>query len=408
MKPPTIGKYSSVVTRSFVHICGSVSSIIFIFIVSNKDLEDNSDTATVLQFWTKRREKLINDYSLVGYILSPHPTIMEDAAKNKTQEHFDAALRLITKLLIDPKLIGQAKLTAIATAYDTFLSEWDDFSNRKGKLISDHIWIIAAVDDTQAYDWHKKYSLLSTKVLGKLACLVTSKILGIGTAERNWKQVKNVKSGQRVNTSIDKTKKQVLIHAMHGEQRAQVKRSKLSAAGKLWSDEDFKSMKMDVFCKEIKDSLNEGEDEDDGGSRLLRLWRERWEKKKVTSQSSSSNNILEGRLIRKYCGLRYYDVSTFGMDTEWVLKIHPSKVKFVPKLRGPGHFMLYVANDIETINTYDDEDENDVNGNNGKWKEVDLDADLFVGLRKYYNENRGSVICYEKNGECCSDHEDDV
>jgi hypothetical protein len=45
-----------------------------------------------------------------------------------------------------------------------------------------------------------------------LACLVLSKILGIGSAERNWKQVKATNSAQRVNTGIDKTKKQVLIH----------------------------------------------------------------------------------------------------------------------------------------------------------------------------------------------------
>jgi hypothetical protein len=52
-------------------------------------------------------------------------------------------------------------------------------------------------------------------VLGKLACLVLSKILGIGTAERNWKQVKAVKSGQRVNTTIDKTRKQVLVYGQY-------------------------------------------------------------------------------------------------------------------------------------------------------------------------------------------------
>jgi hypothetical protein len=32
--------------------------------------------------------------------------------------------------------------------------------------------------------------------------------------------------------------------------------SKLSAVGKLWKDEDFALMKMDTFCKEIKESLN--------------------------------------------------------------------------------------------------------------------------------------------------------
>jgi len=86
---------------------------------------------------------------------------------------------------------------------------------------------------------------------------VLSKILGIGTAERNWKwkQVKAVKSGQRVNTGIDKTKKQVLIYAQYQQTHAQARMTKLAAAGKLWEDEDFASMKMDPFCKEIKESL---------------------------------------------------------------------------------------------------------------------------------------------------------
>ncbi len=40
-----------------------------------------------------------------------------------------------------------------------------------------------------------------------LACpVLVSKILGIRTAERNWKQVKDVKSGQPVKITIDKTK----------------------------------------------------------------------------------------------------------------------------------------------------------------------------------------------------------
>ena len=74
---------------------------------------------------------------------------------------------------------------------------------------------MAADENCKAYRWHFKYSDQQTKVLGKLACLVLSKILVIGTAERNWKQVKAVKSGQRVNTSIDKTRKQVLIYAQY-------------------------------------------------------------------------------------------------------------------------------------------------------------------------------------------------
>ena len=44
------------------------------------------------------------------------------------------------------------------------------------------------------------------------ACMPCAlKDIRIGTAERNWKQVKAVKSGQQVNTGIDKTTRQVLI-----------------------------------------------------------------------------------------------------------------------------------------------------------------------------------------------------
>jgi hypothetical protein len=56
-----------------------------------------------------------------------------------------------------------------------------------------------------------KYSIETTEVLGKLACLVLSKILGIGTAERNWKQVMKVKKGDRATTGVDKTMIQVII-----------------------------------------------------------------------------------------------------------------------------------------------------------------------------------------------------
>ncbi len=124
------------------------------------------------------------------------------------QIHDDAAERLITKLLLNPALVGNDKAVERAKLIDTFMEEYADFTNRRGIFAKVNIWIIATDESTRAHKWHNKYSHHQTKVLGKLACLVLEKILGIGTAEQNWKQVKAVKSGQRVNTSIEKTKKQ--------------------------------------------------------------------------------------------------------------------------------------------------------------------------------------------------------
>jgi hypothetical protein len=55
--------------------------------------------------------------------------------------------------------------------------------------------------------------------------------------------------------------------------------TKLAVAGKLWEDEDFASMKMDPFCKEIKESLKA--EQTDKKVRVLRLWQERWELEKI-------------------------------------------------------------------------------------------------------------------------------
>jgi hypothetical protein len=74
---------------------------------------------------------------------------------------------------------------------------------------------MASDENIQGYGWHQKYSLDCTDVLGKLAYLVLSKILGIGSAERNWKQVKKIKRGDCARAGIDKTAKQVLVYAQY-------------------------------------------------------------------------------------------------------------------------------------------------------------------------------------------------
>ncbi len=181
---------------------------------------------------------------------------------------------------------------------NTFMEEYGDFTKKRGMFARDNIWSMATDEHAKAYQWHYKYSLTTTKVLGKLACLVLLKILGISTAERNWKQAKAIKSGQWVNTGIDKMKKHVLIYAHYQQTHAQARMTKLAAAGKLWQDEDFASMKMDPFCKGIKESLPAEQMEKE--VRILRLWQERWELEKI---GPNGNSILEVKLTKKYKGL---------------------------------------------------------------------------------------------------------
>jgi hypothetical protein len=157
----------------------------------------------------KVKARLIYDYSLVEYILPSNPTIMAHAIENKTVEHDEAARQYITKVILNLALVGTERSTKRAKLIDTFMEEYWDFTNKRGMFAWDKIRVVASDANTKAYRWQYTYSLQSTKVQGRLACLMLSKILGIGTAKQNRKQVKAVKMGEHVRTTVAKARKQV-------------------------------------------------------------------------------------------------------------------------------------------------------------------------------------------------------
>ncbi len=110
---------------------------------------------------------------------------MEHCAANRTASLSNASEHLIKKLILDPGLFGSQRSRELASLIDKFKDEYRDFTNKQGKFNKANIWIMASEENIQGYCWHQKYSLDYRDVLGKLACLVLSKILGIGSAERN-------------------------------------------------------------------------------------------------------------------------------------------------------------------------------------------------------------------------------
>ena len=76
---------------------------------------------------------------------------------------------------------------------DMFWTEYTDFDNKIGSFDDDgFIWKRKGISDGNSHLWHQKYSLPFTKVLDFVACIVTSKVLGIGAAERSWGDVKTI------------------------------------------------------------------------------------------------------------------------------------------------------------------------------------------------------------------------
>ena len=145
-----------------------------------------------------------------------------------------------------------------------------------------------------AHQWHESYSLRRTQVLGRLVCIVVSKILGTGSAERNFKEVKRVHSASQNRLTPVKTGKLTTIVGSHCGEKAERRRVRVNKAGTLWSDEDFGSLKLDNRGVEV-DVVSNGLIP----KRVFCAWRESWE-----VDPPKMDAIYMKRLTRKYGGLQ--------------------------------------------------------------------------------------------------------
>jgi hypothetical protein len=124
--------------------------------------------------------------------------------------------------------------------------------SQTGILTSDTMWYAAGKSDfVVACHWYHTWMLPRTKVLGKQACVVLSKILGVETAKRNWKQVKKIKYGDRANLGNKVTAKITNVSGQYQQVKSHNRDDQRSSVGRLWTEEDLHCMKMDVFCADI-------------------------------------------------------------------------------------------------------------------------------------------------------------
>jgi len=108
--------------------------------------------------------------------------------------------------------VAETDTEACATVIDTFWTEYEDFESKSGKFGGhDYIWNSLDLCNGDSHLWHKKYSVPYTEHFGRFACHVCSKILGIGSAEHNWGEVKHLKTDKWAHMSVDQVKKQATI-----------------------------------------------------------------------------------------------------------------------------------------------------------------------------------------------------
>ena len=129
---------------------------------------------------------------------------------------------------------------------DMFWTEYTDFYNMIGLFDADEfIWKSKDISDGNSHLWHQKYSLPFNKVLDFFACRVTSKVLGIGSAERSWGDVKTIKSGKISAISSDVSEKQSIVYTSACIESSRIEQYQYdkqlydNISSHTWNEEDY-------------------------------------------------------------------------------------------------------------------------------------------------------------------------
>lgn len=277
--------------------------------------------------WEKRREKLCHDFAKAGYILSPVPEIREHVKLHMSLDLKQAVERVLKKLFLPVDLSNEDEMRYLSTMYDVFWEEYDQFDSRTGPVFGEaraYIWNSADIINNRSHVWHKKYSHLETHWLGKLACRVTSKITGMGNAERNWGDVKHLKSGQRSHLTSDRVSKAATIYGAACSERASMKNPVTCLATvTTWEDEDMASLGLNDFGVDLHSIMAVTLPQ-----KVYRCWTEDWELDILNNPDIEH----QARLLTKYAGLVFEDD---GMYT-----VHNTLMYF-QKRRGNSSWHVY-------------------------------------------------------------------
>ena len=263
---------------------------------------------------------LIHPFSISAWICSPVPQVQ--ATWYKIDEADKGVLNsLLIKLYVDPGLTLAQFEKESDELILKFWDEWHFFSSRTGPFEAKYKWASADITENRSHFWHKKHSTHCTTIFGRFSCVVTSMIAGIGNAERQWRDVKTLKNGQRSHLSSSAVRMQATLYGDHCSRQAVVRRDRiLEANGRsekgmcIWEDQDLETCGLDAYGIDIRAEIAATKP---AAKRQFKLWEEPWE---IMHRQTKDPVILQ-KFVHKYRDIGWYDLDNGVMFTH-----HPSEV----------------------------------------------------------------------------------
>jgi hypothetical protein len=167
------------------------------------------------------------------------PVIYLDA-KDFSDDDEECLRRVASKLL--------SHLNLPSLAVNNCMEQFFNFCNKTDNYCHDNImWQSQLALDGQSHLWHRQYSITKCHEFGYVACRVTSKLLGIGSCERQWGSVKQLKSDKRTSLGSTATEMQSTLYGTACIKKARVMAN--TDSEHHWGPDDLAD---DMFNRELE------------------------------------------------------------------------------------------------------------------------------------------------------------
>ncbi len=115
---------------------------------------------------------------------------------------------------------------SIVEIVDIFWKDFKHFTFRTGP----YSYCSSCIENDDAlsgwsYLWHEMHSLPFTEVLGFFSCQITSKHLGIGSAEWSWSDAKTIKTRKMAYIAGESLKKRAILYTSVELEESQLQRN---------------------------------------------------------------------------------------------------------------------------------------------------------------------------------------
>ena len=112
-----------------------------------------------MTIWQHYHPRLVTNVVCVAYLCSPHPLIIAHSDDNagKDPKNAIAVEQFIQRVILPQKCSREEDCPVeLARMVDKFWSEREDLVKCCNYFARENIWIISALVDTVAYEWHKR------------------------------------------------------------------------------------------------------------------------------------------------------------------------------------------------------------------------------------------------------------